>query len=277
MPVPMLKKYAELAKVPLSKAEDAWERAKKQADGIMHVRSERDRVGKYWALVNGLTKKALGVQGQYVRESFSSFLAEGKKSFLDDKKYGYHSIRRDSDLEAVFKDGLKPGTNISRLDGQAFEDECGTILVIDRSKCKIEGKGYQADEKVVSGDARPVAILKDCSCEAHEKLEGEALDKIYDEIGDRFEKLETIRKNYALTLDLTVEELMQAVFAKDRVKLGELYERAIENARDFDRLYKYMDAVDKDIEKEGKTVDAVLAKYKKFGVPVFRWIPKNED
>jgi hypothetical protein len=58
MPTPLILKYAQKSKKQVHEVEAAWEQSKKEAEGI---RRSKQRDPQYWALVNGLTKKKLGI------------------------------------------------------------------------------------------------------------------------------------------------------------------------------------------------------------------------
>jgi hypothetical protein len=72
MPLPLIIAYAKKARCPEAKVEQEWDAAKKKADGIVGIKSPSQREGnrRYWALVNGILKRSLG-------------LSEAKTSFIE--------------------------------------------------------------------------------------------------------------------------------------------------------------------------------------------------
>lgn len=69
MPTPLILSYAKRSRKPVHEVEAAWSRAKEQAKGI---RRSNIIDKEYWALVNGLMKKELGLNESKV--SFKTFL-----------------------------------------------------------------------------------------------------------------------------------------------------------------------------------------------------------
>lgn len=80
------------------------------------------------------------------------------------KKYFFHAVRNDEDIATIIKEGLRPGTNVSRIGGQALSGEGDTILVFEG---KTDEKGYQ-DDQLAKGGERPIAIIKDTTLEERE-------------------------------------------------------------------------------------------------------------
>jgi hypothetical protein len=169
------------------------------------------------------------------------------EGFLDDSKYFFHAVRDDATIASIMRDGLHVGSNVGRTNGQPFEDEGGTVLVFERSAYKLNSKGYQGDEVVVSGNAKPVAILKDVGPHVNEgvtEAEWDALDKEY--------------------------ERMQAERAKS--KLGDAFWDKQE-----ERFFRRMDEADARSTRGVTTANDVLASYFKFGVPVHQLLTDYDE
>jgi hypothetical protein len=74
----------------------------------------------------------------------------------------FHAVRGDEDIAPIFQHGLRYNSNVSfDQDGQAFEDEGGTILVFRKADVQPRTKEYQGDGVVTKVGAKPVAIIKD--------------------------------------------------------------------------------------------------------------------
>lgn len=80
MPTPLILSYARKTKLPVEKVEAAWARAKEKA---LAIRRSPLIDRQYWALVNGLLKKELGLN-----ENKTSFLEIFESTInLGDKRY----------------------------------------------------------------------------------------------------------------------------------------------------------------------------------------------
>ena len=96
MPTPLILSYAKRSRQPVWKVEDAWDKAKKDAQGIRRSTIiDKD----YWKLVNGLVKKALGLSESV---SFKEFMLEsdGDGEIKDKNGVAYnvsHETRVDTD------------------------------------------------------------------------------------------------------------------------------------------------------------------------------------
>lgn len=185
-------------------------------------RDEREEFRQEFARVSGKTV---------------SFELDSKKpdNFLDDSKYLYHAVRNDQDLDTIFAEGLRPGTNLSDLGGQAFTDEGGTFLVLERKASK---KAYQGDY-VNQGTLRPVAILKDTLI--HEK------------------------KGYTQEQSNAELDKIEAEFVALEKKTW-LSEK--ERDREQDRLLRRSDGVLSMTNKPTLDTEGIIAQYTRHGVPV---------
>ena len=70
MPTPLIAKYAQKTGKSVAKVEEIWDRCKEQAKGI---RRSNIIDKQYWALVNGLVKKELGITESL---TFKEYLGE---------------------------------------------------------------------------------------------------------------------------------------------------------------------------------------------------------
>jgi hypothetical protein len=59
MPNNLLKKFAKDSDKPISTVEDAWNKAKQQADEIF---KDKPRDSHYWSFVNSKTQESLGLK-----------------------------------------------------------------------------------------------------------------------------------------------------------------------------------------------------------------------
>lgn len=106
MPLPLIQSYAKKAKVDVTKVEEIWERAKKQAEGIRRS-AQRDR--QFWALVNGITKKELGLREGLTLKEFDMI-----NEFLKSDEF--------KDPQAPTKYEFKRGTKVYWRDGDNVYD-----------------------------------------------------------------------------------------------------------------------------------------------------------
>jgi len=239
-------------------------------------------------------KSSLAARSNYNRMQKSD-LADGVtmagRGWLDDSKYFYHAVRDDATIASIMRDGLHVGSNVGTTKGQPFEDEGGTVLVFERAAYKLKGKGYQGDEVVVGGTAKPVAVLKDVEPHVHQGVP----DADYDAVSDRYEALQKSLHGIALALELTDDELStKMVRAEIRAEgrdrrfgykesfvdmFGDDFgDRLAELNREQNQLFKEMDRVDARASRAAKTADDVLEPYLKFGLPVHRLLlDYNED
>jgi hypothetical protein len=69
MPTAVMKSFADQAEVPVSKVEGYWDWAKEQAD-----KKFKKKGPSYWAYVNALTQRRLGLREADQPVSFKDFL-----------------------------------------------------------------------------------------------------------------------------------------------------------------------------------------------------------
>lgn len=69
MPTAQLKQYAKEAGVSVEKAERAWEKAKEQADKSFKINEGKARDGHYWAYVNIVTQRKLGIEKESPKQA----------------------------------------------------------------------------------------------------------------------------------------------------------------------------------------------------------------
>ena len=191
------------------------------------------------------------------------------------KKYFFHAVAKDEDIQTIVEQGLKKGTNVSRIGGQALSGEGDTILVFEG---KTDQKGYQDDQLALGGE-RPIAIIKDTTLEEREA--GPSADQANDRLGEVFTELGEIAENYGADPD-AVNDLAYG-FAPDlqntkgarqeSIREGEalgLTKKAIEKVR---RLGEEIDSLIKAAAKsevaEAVTEADVLQRYRQYGVSVY--------
>jgi hypothetical protein len=199
------------------------------------------------------------------------------------KKYFFHAVANDEDIGKIISEGLRPGTNVSRIGGQALSGEGDTILVFEG---KPTEKGYQADQLAVGGE-RPIAIIKDTTLEEREGdtreeaalvAETEAvMDEIYalaDEYGANRQEVMSL----ALEFDSALAGLKKSnpeIEAEGRElgltpaaikKLGTLGEKLSDVNKKLERIIVNEEVT---IGEEPVTEADVLERYRKFGVSVY--------
>jgi hypothetical protein len=121
MPLPLLDAYAKKAHCSIGNVEREWDAAKKKADGIVGIRNPSDRNRKYWALVNGILKRSLGLSEALTFKE--SMLHEAKEMSLDelskykvDKRFsGIVQLHFDGRLKGIkdFLGGEKPAATVT--------------------------------------------------------------------------------------------------------------------------------------------------------------------
>jgi len=199
----------------------------------------------------------------------------------------FHAVRNDADIASIMQNGLARGSNLSTTrDGQAFEDEGGTILVFRAEDVAPVGKGYQADSTAARAGAKPVAIIKDTSLIARPGRTQAQIDKLLDEWTAKYEQseqaIERIEKTVGVppgSLDtafyraygmrrLMSAENVQAEQAKLRATYGEFFDRALELYRESNRLSKEGDRLAGMQPQEPVSPAAALRAYRQYGIPV---------
>jgi hypothetical protein len=187
------------------------------------------------------------------------------------KKYFFHAVAKDEDIGKIVSEGLKPGTNVSRIGGQALSGEGDTILVFEG---KPTEKGYQNDQ-LAQGGERPIAIIKDTTLEEREAIN---VDQAYTE----YQAFEDTVDDYAESWGKSRKEVIDAInsinFRFNKKPVG--YERLKEEGwteaqlkvvkkleRQQEKAFKAAERVE--AAPEAVTEADVLERYRKFGVSVY--------
>lgn len=179
-----------------------------------------------------------GIAGKTVKFELDSIAIETGDSFINDKKYFYHAVRDEKDLDSIFQFGLIAGTNVSKSDGQALSGEGETVLVFSRSDYRTRSKEYQDDEIVLGGTGKPVAIFKDT-----QPFEREGIDQ--EEANSRYRDLE------------------------ERSNRGEFKQE--------EQLWDRMDKIQDITGKDPVTSESLLQPLAKYGVRVFNYRSEWND
>ena len=92
MPTPLIQSYAKKSGKPVWKVEEIWDRCKEQAKGIRRS-SVIDR--QYWALVNGLLKKELGLAEAISFKEFLTPVLEDTSVHLKDAQKVVNKFKKE--------------------------------------------------------------------------------------------------------------------------------------------------------------------------------------
>lgn len=197
------------------------------------------------------------------------------------EKYFFHAVRNDEDIATIIKEGLRPGTNVSRIGGQALSGEGDTILVFEGP---VDEKGYQ-DDQFAKGGERPIAIIKDTTLEEREgdtraeaavAAEAEAiLGEIY-ALADEYGVSQNDGLSLALEYDPSLPTRSKAEIRTEAEDMGftpsaikkmeAIGKRFAEANRAIER---FSVEEDRTVVEEKVTEADVLQRYRQYGVSVY--------
>lgn len=182
------------------------------------------------------------------------------------KKYYFHAVRNDEDIDGILADGLKPGTNVSRLGGQALEASEGGFTVLVFEGETAGQKEYQEDELAAGGE-KPIAIIKDTSSEEREAGTGDAAGTAYEQWQDGVADL-------AENWGKEPGEIFTAIGTADLKKNKELRAEGwtvaqIAKLRKLEREQQKLFDAASSADTSAVTAEDVLQKYRKYLLPTY--------
>ena len=194
-------------------------------------------------------------------------------AYREPGKYLFHLVRNVDDVAGIVKDGLRKGSNVSMLGGQATEmfDE-GEVLLVFENPGTSKEKGYQAD-LLTTEALKPVAIVVDTALAE----KGKGGDAVYDQLTKDYEQLEADKAAFAKKHKLDGDQLLRILVsypkgAKYQEFKAGLNEADLKTLRDLvareERMEKGLEGAEKAAGPAVSTMD-VLQRFGQYTLPVF--------
>ena len=211
------------------------------------------------------------------------------KAYLDDSKYFYHAIVNEGDLASILQSGLRPGTNVSGLKGQAF-GEGETVLVFRRSDYRVGQKSYQEDGVVQGGSGKPIAILKDTDPFVKKAVNRDAayakVEKEWADVEKRMamyadylklepKEFEALLSQYEITREMRARTPSEKIRRQEQIELvetkfGDIVDRVKDLSAARQLAWEKMDHIESAPAKDITPAD-ILNQYRKYGIPVHQY------
>jgi hypothetical protein len=198
------------------------------------------------------------------------------KEFRAPGKFIFHQVRNTRDIPSIIENGLRTGSNVSLIDGQAVSELDGGVVLIFENDGSAAPKGYQSDF-LTTKPLKPIAILVDTTyAEKPAVVKDEALDALEAEI----EQLEMDKRAFRENKEISTERLDEILADYPKGQAYQEMKRKLEGQpgwmdklrsiakREDEMTDKMIASGDIETTPAVTTMD-VLAKHTKYGLPVY--------